>query len=58
MNDLTTEQFEAAPKLVQWLYIMASQGWGVSIDKYNEIKHKHPSYFEAKNNSVSVAQSN
>lgn len=55
MIELTIEEFEAAPKQVQFLYIMATQGFPVNIDKYNEIKYKYPYYFEVRSNSQGMA---
>ena len=49
MNDLTIEEYEKAPKLVQYIFLMSNMGHPVEIDKYNEAKHKYPEYFEPKN---------
>ena len=54
MIDLTLEEYEKAPKLVQWLFFMANCNYPVELEKYNEIKEKYPYYFEVRSNSKSV----
>ena len=45
MNDLTLEEFENAPKLVQFIFLMSNMGSPVELKDYNEAKEKYPKYF-------------